>query len=453
MSRAATPEVRAVEQTLASLLDDGLFIDGDWIETKDQDPNGDVRLIQLADVGDGVFRDRSSRFLTMEKAKELRCTFLQPGDVLVARMPDPLGRACIFPGVGQPAVTAVDVCVLRANPDRARPEWLVKRINAPDFRFSMQEFVRGTTRQRISRKNLGVLRLTVPAVEVQLELAGAIDRIELKSGSASGHVAAAGRAVARFRQAVLTAACSGRLTADWRETQVGHGQDGLLQELPETWRLTTGAEAFSFVTSGSRGWAKYYAEEGPAFLRVGNLDRHRLDLDLTAVQAVSPPAGAESNRTRVQPGDLLISITAEVGMVGVVPPDLGEGYVNQHVAIARPHPQLSSRFLAAFVAAPGYGEAQLDALQRGATKAGLGLGDIRALRIPMPPAEEQVEIARRVDRLMSIADGLDFRIDTASGRIDRASQAVLAKVFRDELATNGALREFDHAEPSIGSDA
>lgn len=84
------------EVALADLLSDGLFVDGDWVESKDQDPDGDVRLIQLADVGDGVFRDRSSRFLTSEKAKELRCTFLEPGDVLVARMPEPLGRACIF---------------------------------------------------------------------------------------------------------------------------------------------------------------------------------------------------------------------------------------------------------------------------------------------------------------------------------------------------------------------
>src|SRR5947209_1312461 len=82
----------------------GLFSDGDWVESKDQDPSGRVRLIQLADVGDGVFRNRSSRFLTSEKARELGCTFLKQGDVLVARMPDPLGRACIFPGDGKPSI-------------------------------------------------------------------------------------------------------------------------------------------------------------------------------------------------------------------------------------------------------------------------------------------------------------------------------------------------------------
>jgi type I restriction enzyme S subunit len=94
----------------------GLTTDGDWIETKDQDPNGHVRLIQLADIGDGVFRDRSARFLTSEAAHRLNCTFLEKGDLLIARMPDPLGRACIFPGLNQSAITAVDVLIWRSSP-------------------------------------------------------------------------------------------------------------------------------------------------------------------------------------------------------------------------------------------------------------------------------------------------------------------------------------------------
>ena len=67
---------------VATVLDiagpSGLVTDGDWIESKDQNPNGEVRLIQLADVGDGVFQNRSSRFLTAETAERLRCTYLSP---------------------------------------------------------------------------------------------------------------------------------------------------------------------------------------------------------------------------------------------------------------------------------------------------------------------------------------------------------------------------------------
>ena len=66
----------------------GMIIDGDWVESKDQDPNGDVRLIQLADIGTGEFLDRSNRFMSSTKAKKLNCTLIEPNDILVARMPD-----------------------------------------------------------------------------------------------------------------------------------------------------------------------------------------------------------------------------------------------------------------------------------------------------------------------------------------------------------------------------
>ena len=99
----------------------GIFTDGDWVESKDQDPSGDVRLIQLADVGDGVYLDKSSRFLTAKKSCELKCTYLGPGDVLIARMPDPLGRACIFPGDPKTSVTAVDVCIARTGVNGPQP--------------------------------------------------------------------------------------------------------------------------------------------------------------------------------------------------------------------------------------------------------------------------------------------------------------------------------------------
>src|SRR5512132_2369453 len=100
------------EATLKDLMGSSLFTDGDWIETKDQDPEGEIRLVQLADVGEGEFRNRSSRFVNAQTAKRLNCTLLQPGDVLVARMPEPLGRACLVPDLGMPAITAVDVCIL-----------------------------------------------------------------------------------------------------------------------------------------------------------------------------------------------------------------------------------------------------------------------------------------------------------------------------------------------------
>lgn len=135
------------------LGDGGLFCDGDWVESKDQDPAGDVRLIQLADVGDGEYRNRSKRFLTSAKAAQLRCTFLAPGDLLVARMPDPLGRACMFPGDEKTSVTVVDVCIVRLA-SSANARWLMHQLNSPQLRQIIASRQSGSTRLRISRTNL-----------------------------------------------------------------------------------------------------------------------------------------------------------------------------------------------------------------------------------------------------------------------------------------------------------
>jgi len=146
-----------------------LLIDGDWIESKDQDPNGEVRLIQLADIGIGCFLDRSARFLTKESSMKLKCTYLNPGDVLIARMPDPIGRACIFPDLNQQCVTAVDVTILRPRKG-VSAEYLVNWINQPDFRYQVLTLSKGATRQRISRKNLENLLVFLPTAEEQAKV-------------------------------------------------------------------------------------------------------------------------------------------------------------------------------------------------------------------------------------------------------------------------------------------
>src|SRR5678809_89507 len=119
------PRGWAISRLEALVGPDGLMTDGDWVESKDQDPNGEVRLIQLADIGDGSFLDKSSRFLTQAKAEELNCTFLNRCDVLISRLGEPLGKTCVFPGLDQRCVTVVDVHVVRPSSDEVSREWLV----------------------------------------------------------------------------------------------------------------------------------------------------------------------------------------------------------------------------------------------------------------------------------------------------------------------------------------
>jgi type I restriction enzyme S subunit len=202
--------------TIESLISfDGIFVDGDWVESKDQDPNGDVRLIQLADIGDGCFNNRSSRFLTSESASKLRCTYIKTGDILVARMPDPLGRACIFPLEGK-HVTVVDVCIIRTSPNRVDSKFFCHGINFLGVRKQIDDLQTGTTRKRISRKNLATVQFPLPPLNEQRRIVAKIEELfsEIDAGVASLKTARAQLGV--YRQSLLKQAFEGKLTEKWR---------------------------------------------------------------------------------------------------------------------------------------------------------------------------------------------------------------------------------------------
>ena len=158
-----------VETTLGEICTDGLFADGDWVESKDQDPEGDYRLLQLADIGDGTFLNKSDRWMNREQFNRLGCTKLEVNDVLIARMPDPIGRACLFPEGLPVCATVVDVAIVRTGNETLQ-KFLALLINSSDFRTEAFSLLTGTTRQRISRGNLAKISFAIPSQEKQLEI-------------------------------------------------------------------------------------------------------------------------------------------------------------------------------------------------------------------------------------------------------------------------------------------
>lgn len=154
-----------------------------------------------------------------------------------------------------------------------------------------------------------------------------------------------------------------------------------------------------FVTSGSRGWAAHYSDHGANFIRVGNLRDNSIDLDTVDVQKVVAPDGAEARRTLAGAGDVLISITALIGAVGIVPEGL-TGYVNQHLALVRPDlNKVDSRWLALCLFSD-VGQRQFQSALYGGTKQGLGLDDVRELRLPVPSMSLQRLAVEKADQAM-----------------------------------------------------
>lgn len=195
----------------------GVMTDGDWVESKDQDPDGEVRLIQLADVGDGSFLDKSNRFMTQAKAEDLDCTFLQPRDVLISRLGDPLGKTCLFPGLELPCVTVVDVHVVRPTSSEISREWLVHLLNSAPVRRVIEAQSSGTTRKRITGQKLKDLKVRVAPAPEQRRIASKIDELFSRIDEGERALERVQKLVERYRQSVLKAAVTGELTRDWRE--------------------------------------------------------------------------------------------------------------------------------------------------------------------------------------------------------------------------------------------
>lgn len=276
----------------------------------------------------------------------------------------------------------------------------------------------------ISRADVYKLTVNLPPVNEQQTITEKLDQVLRGIGSANDQLNQVPDILKNFRSSILAYASSGKLTQDWRREN---------NVTLETWENRSGQDIFPFITSGSRGWAKYYSEDGPIFLRVGNLDHQTINLDLSSLQHVMPPEGAEGQRTRIEHGDILISITADVGMVALISEDIDEAYINQHLCLARQSGEYNGQYLAYYLASPLGGLSQFTSMQKGVTKAGITLGDIRDVLIKVPCLDEQQEIVNRVERLMMLADQIEEKYHCARDMVNKATQSVFDKAFRGEL--------------------
>ncbi|EJE9655147.1 restriction endonuclease subunit S [Salmonella enterica] len=308
-----------------------------------------------------------------------------------------------------------------------------------------------TTIAIVNKSKFSQAPFKFPPISEQKIIAEKLDTLLAQVDSTKARLEQIPQILKRFRQAVLAAAASGRLTNKWRENNTQKEEINLiaskykptdslfkqaklsLPEIPHSWYVVPSAHLIDYVTSGSRGWANYYSTEGALFLRMSNVRYNTTKLDLQDLQFVNLPSQVEGKRSLVKIDDLIISLTADVGRVARIDKDLGEAYINQHLALLRPNNNINSEYFALCIAAQNIGVKQIQSLKRGATKVGLGLDDIRSLAIPLPSLEEQRQIVRRVEQLFAYADTIEKQVNNALTRVNSLTQSILAKAFRGDL--------------------
>jgi type I restriction enzyme S subunit len=177
MDRKTEPEIRFKgftdsweQRKLSSLFEK--FDDGDWIEAKDQSTEG-VRLVQTGNVGVTDFIDKpdNKKWISEETFEQLHCEEIFPGDILISRLPEPAGRACIVPETGTRMITAVDCTIARTSSENS-PDFIVQCLSTPGYFNWVNTCLTGGTRQRISRSTLADYDVTVPSTIAEQKAIG-----------------------------------------------------------------------------------------------------------------------------------------------------------------------------------------------------------------------------------------------------------------------------------------
>lgn len=471
---------------MPDLVDQSGFIsDGDWVESKDQDSSGSIRLTQLADIGDGWFRDRSRRFLRPDQAARLRCTFLVPGDVLIARMPDPLGRACVFPGLPQPAVTVVDVCIVRTNGVSISPRWLVAFLNSPEFRITVAGEQRGSTRKRITKRVLCELRLPVPPTNEQTRIADELDSYLSRLDAAVASLEHAQARVKAYRAAVLSAAVEGRLVATeaelarreereyepagalldrilagrrrhWEEAElarltklgrapkddrwkVGYEEPEPpdttdLPELPVGWCWATIGQLAEVTGGLTKNAARDKLARRIAYLRVANVYANALALD--DIKDIGVTEG-ELERVLLAPGDLLVvegnGSVDQIGRVALWDGSISPIAHQNHLIKARFQLQLLQHWALYWLLSPGGRREVVGVASCTSGLHTLSISKVQQLPVPLAPLAEQDRIIGEVDRAVSVAENAEGSIAAALRRCARLRQGTLRWAFEGKL--------------------
>ncbi len=379
----------------------GVFLDGDWVESKDQDPNGGVRLIQLADVGVNEYINKSSRFMTHDAADRLRCTFLEPGDILIARMPDPIGRACIFPGDPKPCVTVVDVCIVRPCSNEIDSRWLMHMINSEGFHHQILQYVTGTTRQRISRGNLAKLDVEVPPLAEQQRIAAILDKAD---------------ALRRKRRQAID-------LADQFLRSVFLEMFGDPITNPKGWDTAL----FGEVGALDRGKSKHRPRNDPALLggeypliQTGDVANSKGYI--RHYKSTYSEFGLKQSKIWPE-GTLCITIAANIAKTGILTFDAC--FPDSVVGFA-PNDQVTVEYVRYWL---GFLQKMLEANAPESAQKNINLEILRGLEIPVPPKEQQDKFSSIVAKAIELADKTSSFEKSDSNLFASLSQ----QAFRGEL--------------------
>lgn len=358
--------------------------------------NGDIPWLIIGDLNDGIVNTAATK-ITELGLNNSSAKLVPAGTLLIA----------MYGSIGKLGITGMECCTNQAiafakEMYGVTTEYMFYYLSL--MKSKLISLGKGGTQKNISLTVLNSIDVIVPPITEQQRIVDRIEELFSQLDSAVETLKKTKQQLAVYRQAVLKEAFSNiKDTATIREVS-------------------------TLVTSGSRGWAKYYSNQGAKFIRIGNLTRDFIDIVFDDVQYVELPDKAEGLRSKLQPNDVLVSITADLGSIGLVPQNIGEAYINQHIAVVRFKNTDQGKFMAWYLKSD-YGQKDLLKNKRGAGKLGLGLDDIRDSKVPVVSDDVAESIVNVIEARISVCDSIEKTVDTALQQAEAMRQSILKKAF------------------------
>lgn len=250
--------------------------------------------------------------------------------------------------------------------------WLYYQLLAMD----LGQYATGAAQPGLAVATLEKLLLTIPPMDAQEKIAAALDKV-------NDLIALRKQQLAKLDELV-----NSRFVEMFGDPMLN----------PTHWPVHELSEYIEFLTSGSRGWAQYFTDDGEYFITIKNVKN--CSITLNNVQHIVPPNNAEAKRTKLQEGDLLISITADLGRTGVVTEEIAQhgAYINQHLTCIRLNKTLLHPIYVAYYMESEAGKQQFQAKNQSGVKAGLNFNSINSLKLMVPPLEKQEQFVSFIEK-------------------------------------------------------
>ncbi len=383
-----------------------LFLDGDWIESDVIEESG-IRYLTSGNIGAGFYKDQGSGHISEKTFRELHCLKVFPGDLMISRLNEPIGRACIAPE-GEPCyVVAVDNVILRPNKEYDR-KFILYAMNTEGYAEHGNMIARGATMSRVSRNQLGQFLLAFPDITEQRAIADFLDAQCAKIDSVIVDIEKQIEILQKYKKSLITEAVTKGL-----DRSVTMKPSGIkwVDEIPVDWQISRVKYLVDKnhpypIGDGDHGMIKAddYLDEGIPYIRVLNLTWGD-GMNLDNLVFISDKMNSMIKNSELRPNDILIAKTgATIGKTAIVPESLPISNTTSHVGkITLPNTHCAKYFF--YVMTSNIVQKQIqDISAMQSTRPELGIEGMRDLIVVVPPLTTQERIAEYLDERCAKTD-------------------------------------------------